>query len=155
MRGKIREMIITELGEDRKKMLEKGEILDCWWVLFGNRAAEKGAEEIGYPKHLKGEKLREAKATTLSSAARDVFFFRLNDVALNLLKRHSGIVWDPGRSAGLLRGGNVWRLENPAGAPALGLTPCDARRRLPLLLLLLLLLLLAMPRATQVTVKSP
>jgi len=28
------------------------------------------------------------------------------DVALDLLKRHSGIVWDPGRFAGLLRGGD-------------------------------------------------
>ena len=45
------------------------------------------------------------------------------DVALYLLKRHSGIVWGPGRFAGLLRGGDVRRLGNPAGAPALGLTP--------------------------------
>jgi hypothetical protein len=45
------------------------------------------------------------------------------DVALDLLKRHSGIVWDPGRFAGLLRGGDVRRLGNPVGAPALGLTP--------------------------------
>jgi len=44
------------------------------------------------------------------------------DVALDLLKRHSGIVWDPGRFAGLLRCWDVRRLGNPAGAPALGLT---------------------------------
>jgi hypothetical protein len=45
---------------------------------------------------------------------------------LDLLKRHSGIVWDPGRFAGLLGGGDVRRLGNPAGAPALGLTPGNA-----------------------------
>ena len=28
------------------------------------------------------------------------------DGALDLLKRHSGIVWDPGRFAGLLHGGH-------------------------------------------------
>jgi hypothetical protein len=44
------------------------------------------------------------------------------DVALYLLKRHSGIGWGPGRFAGLLRGGDVRRLGNPAGAPTLGLT---------------------------------
>jgi len=35
------------------------------------------------------------------------------DVVLYLLKRHSGIVWDPGLFAGLLRqcGGDVRRLE--------------------------------------------
>ena len=48
------------------------------------------------------------------------FFF---DVALDLLKRDSDIVWDPGRFVGLLRGGDVTRLGNPLGAPALGLTP--------------------------------
>jgi hypothetical protein len=49
------------------------------------------------------------------------------DVALYLLmsqlKRHSRIVWDPGRFAGSFHGGNVRRLGNPAGASALGLTP--------------------------------
>jgi len=45
------------------------------------------------------------------------------DVALDLLKRHSGIVWGPGLLAGLLFGGDVRRLGNPAGAPALSLTP--------------------------------
>jgi len=45
------------------------------------------------------------------------------DVALYLLKRHSGIVWDPGRFAELLRRGDVRRLGNPSCAPALGLTP--------------------------------
>jgi len=44
-------------------------------------------------------------------------------VALYLLKRHSGIVWGPGRFAGLLHGGDVRRLGNPVGAPALGITP--------------------------------
>jgi len=42
---------------------------------------------------------------------------------LYLLKRHSGIVWGPGLFAGLLHGGDVRRLGNPAGAPALSLTP--------------------------------
>ena len=42
---------------------------------------------------------------------------------LYLLKRHSGIVCGPGQFAGLLHGGDVRRLGNPAGAPALGLTP--------------------------------
>ena len=32
---------------------------------------------------------------------------RVHDGALDLLKRHSGIVWGPGRFAGLLRGGSV------------------------------------------------
>jgi len=31
------------------------------------------------------------------------------DVVLDLLKRHLDIVWDPGRFAGLLRGGDVRR----------------------------------------------
>ena len=46
----------------------------------------------------------------------------LFDVALDLLKLHSGTVWDPGRFRGIAprRG----REEvNPAGAPALILTP--------------------------------
>jgi len=38
------------------------------------------------------------------------------DVALDLLKRHSGIVWGPGRFAGLLRGGDVRRLGILGGA---------------------------------------
>ena len=42
------------------------------------------------------------------------------DVALDLLKRNSGIGWDPGRFAVLLRGGNVRRLGSPAGAPIVG-----------------------------------
>jgi hypothetical protein len=56
------------------------------------------------------------------------------DVALCLLKRHSGIVWDPGRFAGLLHGGDVRRLGNPTGAPALGLTPwgCPTNCKTPL-----------------------
>ena len=43
-----------------------------------------------------------------------------------LLKQHSGIVWSPGRFAVLLRDGDVRRLGNPAGAPALGHTPGNA-----------------------------
>ena len=39
-----------------------------------------------------------------------------DDVALDLLKRHSGIVWGPGRFAGLLRGGDVRRLGILGGA---------------------------------------
>jgi len=59
------------------------------------------------------------------------------DVALYLLKRHSGIVWGPGRFAGLLHGGDVRRLGDPAGAPALGLTPwrtwgCPTNCKIPL-----------------------
>ena len=59
-----------------------------------------------------------------------VFF----DVALDLLKRYSGIVWDPGRFAVLLRGGDVRRLgwAHP---------PPDSRP--------------GMPGAIQLTVKSP
>ena len=57
--------------------------------------------------------------------------------AVDLLKRHSGIVWHPGRFAGLLHGGDVRRLGNPAGAPALGLTPwrtwgCPTNCKIPL-----------------------
>jgi hypothetical protein len=48
------------------------------------------------------------------------------DVALDLLKRRSGIVWGPGRFAVLLRGGDVRRLGNPAGAPSPRLTPGNA-----------------------------
>ena len=47
---------------------------------------------------------------------------RFFDVVLDLLKPHSGTVWDLGRFAGFLRGGDVRRLGNPAGAPSLGLT---------------------------------
>ena len=39
------------------------------------------------------------------------------DGALDLLKRHSGIVWDPGRFAGLLRGGSVRGLGSPSSPP--------------------------------------
>ena len=46
------------------------------------------------------------------------------DVALDLLKRHSGKAGDPRRFAGSLRGGDVGRLGNPAGALALGLFAC-------------------------------
>jgi len=35
---------------------------------------------------------------------------------LYLLKRHSGIVWGPGRFAGLLRGGDVRRLGDKVRA---------------------------------------
>ena len=71
--------------------------------------------------------------TALGDCESDFFF----DVALYLLKRHSGIVWGPGRFAGLLRGGDVRRLGNPAGAPALGLTPwrtwgCPTNCKIPL-----------------------
>ena len=48
------------------------------------------------------------------------------DVALDLLKRNSGIGWDPGRFAVLLRGGDVRRLGSPAGAPSPRLTPGNA-----------------------------
>ena len=49
----------------------------------------------------------------------------------------SGIVWGPGRFAGLLHGGDVRRLGNPAGAPALVLTPwrtwgCPTNCKIPL-----------------------
>ena len=65
------------------------------------------------------------------------YFKNTFDVALYLLKRHSGIVWGPGRFAGLLRGGDVRRLGNPAGAPALGLTPwrtwgCPTNCKIPM-----------------------
>ena len=51
------------------------------------------------------------------------------DGALDLLKQYSGMVWDPGRFAVLLRGGDVrsLRLGNPAGAPSpRRLTPGNA-----------------------------
>ncbi len=40
-----------------------------------------------------------------------------------LLKSYSGIVWDPGRFAVLLRGGDARRSGSPAGAPSPRLTP--------------------------------
>ena len=39
------------------------------------------------------------------------------DGALDLLKRHSGIVWGPGRFAGLLRGGSVRGLGSRSSPP--------------------------------------
>ncbi len=48
------------------------------------------------------------------------------DVALDLLKRYSGIVWDPSRFAVLLRGGDVRRLRSPVGTPCPRLTPGNA-----------------------------
>ena len=62
-----------------------------------------------------------------------VFF----DVALDLLKRQSGIVWDPGRSRGI---------APRRGREEVG-EPCGRSRPNPHAL--------AMPGATQLTVKSP
>ena len=62
------------------------------------------------------------------------FFF---DVALDLLKRHSGIVWDPGRFRGI---------APRRGREEVG-EPCGRTRPKPHAL--------AMPGATQLTVKSP
>ena len=45
------------------------------------------------------------------------------DVALDLFKRHSGIVWDPGRFRGIAPRRGREEIGNPAGAPYLGLTP--------------------------------
>jgi hypothetical protein len=39
------------------------------------------------------------------------------DGALDLLNRHSGIVWGPGRFAGLLRGGSARGSGNPSSPP--------------------------------------
>ena len=59
------------------------------------------------------------------------------DVALDLLKRHSGIVWDPGRFRGI---------APRRGREEVG-EPCGRTRPNPHAL--------AMPGATQLTVKSP
>ena len=61
----------------------------------------------------------------------------LFDVALDLLKRHSGIVWDPGRFRGI---------APRRGREEVG-EPCGRTRPNPHAL--------AMPGATQLTVKSP
>jgi len=86
-----------------------------------------------------GSKSLEAPILVIFRASVTIFRVSVGpaDVALYLLKRHSGIVWGPGLFAGLLHRGDVRRLGNPAGAPALGLTPwrtwgCPTNCKIPL-----------------------
>ncbi len=81
----------------------------------GRRAGGRGRSRICAQK-------REIGGLRVGSVGVDqewpAFVFLIFDVALDLSKRYSQIVWDPGRFAVLLRGGDVRRFGNPAGAPS-------------------------------------
>jgi len=54
-------------------------------------------------------------------ALQEIFWSQ--DVALDLLKRHSGIVWDPGRFRGIAPRRGREEVGEPCGRTHLGLTP--------------------------------